>query len=675
MNRPHLLSLAVAAAFASQGVQALEAQLEVSHDNQAADLAMVSVVGQATAGVDNVISLEQLEKTQANDLNDIFRLNPEISAGGPVAMAQKVYVRNAGEDMLNISVDGAEQAGAIFHHAGRVVIEPELLKQVEVEAGAGSATAGLGALGGAVRFVTKDPEDLLRGNENAGATIKSTYYSNGESTKHSATVYGVDTKGTLSGLVNYISADLNNREDGAGNEITGSETENEVLFVKAVANITEGQKFSLSYESLKQEGGLLYKPEYIPVATGRSANLIEDTKGERETIIANYSLVSSNPLLNLSVNAYQTNVSQDRTHQVWYPGGETVFGEVETKAVTLQNTSEFAFNKVIYGINYREDSAQLIDAGTPTGKEKGEVMGIYAQDIITVNDQLTVTTGLRFDDYALDDLSGQKVSDSGVAPNLSANYAINSEFSVSAGYAEAIQGATVKDSYLLYIFRGAPGYTNDPDLKAERAKNIEVALDYNAGPITATVGIYQSTIEDAIGNPVPWNRNMINLEDDIETDGYFFEAAYTENALNVTASFHSADTEVDGVAATRYVYGSTATSIGDTLVVDVNYQLTPAWNLGWSTEVVDDVDEFSFDLGGTGLKIDKEGYSTSDLYVRWSPMMDDTLVLNLTVKNLFDEKYLNHASPEDYSANAGYEAIVGQNDSGRDIRLSAAVKF
>jgi hemoglobin/transferrin/lactoferrin receptor protein len=668
MYNKHLLSLAIMAAFSSQSVVAQ--QNEVKETETSTALSMVSVVGQATGGVDDVISRDMLDNLQANDLNDVFSLNPEISAGGPVAMGQKVYVRNVGEDMLNISVDGAEQAGAIFHHSGRVVIEPDLLQQVEVEAGAGSATAGLGALGGAVRFVTKNPEDLLRGNETAGATLKSTYYSNGDSTKLSATVYATDEKGIFSGLANVIKADLNNRKDGKGDEIVGSESENTVGFVKLVADIDEGQRLSLSYESLKQEGDMLYKPEYIPFATGRTANLEENTVGERETVIVNYSF-SRNPLLNLSVNAYQTNVSHNRTHQVWYPNGERISGKVETKAVTLQNMSEVGFNKIIYGINYREDRASLVDSGNSSGKEKGEIMGLYAQDIMSVNEQLTITTGLRFDDYSLDDLNGQKVTDSGVAPNLSANYAINPKVSVSAGYAEAIRGATVKDSYLLW----AGGYTNSTDLKAEKAKNIEVAMDYNAGPITAAVGVYQSTIEGAIGNPVPWNRNMINLEDDIETNGYFVKAGYTEDKLSVTANFHSADTKIEGIEATRYVYGASATSIGDTLVVDANYQVTPAWHLGWTVEVVNGIDEFSFNLEDEVLTLEKEGYSTHGLYVRWSPMVSETLVFNLTVKNLFDENYINHSSPEDFSANAGYASIVGQNDAGRDIRFSAAVKF
>lgn len=663
----HILTAAIASVISAQA-SALDAQSSegnLPEEKKSTKLNMVQVVGKATGGVDDIISRDMLDNIQANDLTDIFSLNPEVSAGGAVSIAQKVYVRNVGEDMLNISVDGAEQAGAVFHHAGRIVIEPDLLQQVEVEAGAGSATAGFGALGGAVRFVTKDPEDLLRGNETAGATIKSTYYSNGESTKHSATAYATDEKGTFSGLVNFISADLNNREDGNGDEITGSESENTIGFAKLVSNITDKQKFSLSYESLKQEGEMLYKPEWIPSA----GNPLESTTGERDTIIANYAY-NLNPLVHLSVNAYQTNVSQSRTHQVWYPNGDEITGEVETQAFTLQNKSTIGSNTIIYGINYREDTAKFDELGT-IGKETGEVSGLYIQDITQVNEQLTITAGLRYDDYSLDDINGLKITSSGFAPNLSANYAFNSELSLSAGYAEAIRGATVKDAYLLWT----GGYSNDPDLKEEKAKNIEVALDYHSGPYTGTLGIFHSTIEDAIGSAAPWIRNMSNQEEDIKSLGYFAKFGYSQDALNVNASFFSADTEVNDTPVTRYANGSTATSIGDTLVVDANYQVSPELYLGWVGQIVNGIEEFDQDLNGTLVTLEKEGYSTHDLYLRWSPMVNEMLVFDVALKNIFDEQYINHASPEDYRANAGYEAVSGQYDAGRDIRLSVAVKF
>ncbi len=658
MIHKHLLSLAVSAAILGQ------ANLVLAEEKE---LEMLSVVGQATAGVDSVIDSEQLEKSQANDLNDIFAINPEVSAGGAVALGQKLYVRNVGEDMLNITVDGASQAGGVFHHAGRIVIEPDLLKQVEIEAGAGSATAGIGALGGSVRFVTKDPEDLLRANETIGATLKSTYYSNGDSFKHSATAYAGDKEGTIGGLVNIVDANFNNREDGDGEEITGSETENRVGFAKFVANINEQQKLSLSYETLKQEGDILYRPEWIPSLK----NPISATEANRETIIANYNLNTSSDLVNLSINAYQTVVEQLRGDQ-----GE-VDGDVETLGLTIENTSKLGSNTLIYGINYQDDSASLTESGVKLGEESGEIVGLYVQDTIAVNNQLTITTGLRFDDYSLKDVNGEDITDSGLSPNLSANYAFTTEFSMSAGYAEAMRGATIADAYVMY----AGSYTNDADLKAERAKNLELAAEYFSGPISAAIGIYNTKITDPIGESYPeiWSGNYENGET-IESNGYFLKAGYEENGFNAIASFHSAETEQNGLPVTRYQHASAATSTGDTLVVDMNYQLGSSWFMGWTGQLVSgqDSEAYIYSYAGTAgapVIIEQKGYSTHDLYLRWTPMLDETLVLNLTVKNVLDKTYLNQASPEDLTANAGYEIVSGQNDPGRDIRFSAAVKF
>ncbi|WP_256359769.1 TonB-dependent receptor plug domain-containing protein [Stutzerimonas frequens] len=118
------------------------------------------------------VEAEQLQHYQAADLQDVFESSPEVSVGGGPGVAQKLYLRGFEDTLLNISIDGASQPGQTFHHTGRIGIEPELLKRAEVQAGTGDATSGPGALGGSIRFVTKDPDDLLRPGERAGALLK-----------------------------------------------------------------------------------------------------------------------------------------------------------------------------------------------------------------------------------------------------------------------------------------------------------------------------------------------------------------------------------------------------------------------------------------------------------------------------------------------------------------------
>ena len=53
----------------------------------------------------------------------------------------------------------------------------------------------------------------------------------------------------------------------------------------------------------------------------------------------------------------------------------------------------------------------------------------------------------------------------------------------------------------------------------------------------------------------------------------------------------------------------------------------------------------------------------------------ERLTLSLTVKNLFDKQYLDHASNGDFEAIPGYEGVIGAYEPGREIRLGMAMRF
>ena len=180
-------------------------------------LAPVAVVGQTT----NVeITAEQLDFYQANDLADIFRHVPSVSVGGSLGIAQKVYIRGLEDTQLSVTVDGAPQTGTLFHHAGRLSIEPELLKKVEVQAGAGEATAGAGAIGGAIHFETKDPEDLLAPGQKFGGMVKGGVFSN-EGHRESVSLYGrIGESGGF--LASYMNADRDDMKDGNGDTLAST---------------------------------------------------------------------------------------------------------------------------------------------------------------------------------------------------------------------------------------------------------------------------------------------------------------------------------------------------------------------------------------------------------------------------------------------------------------------
>ncbi|WP_411339401.1 hypothetical protein V6U71_16125 [Sphingopyxis sp. J-6] len=49
--------------------------------------------------------------------------------------------------------------------------------------------------------------------------------------------------------------------------------------------------------------------------------------------------------------------------------------------------------------------------------------------------------------------------------------------------------------------------------------------------------------------------------------------------------------------------------------------------------------------------------------------------MQAAVYNLFDKRYLAHASVADYSGIPGYEIVSGLPEPGRNIRLTASVRF
>ncbi|GLQ32852.1 TonB-dependent receptor domain-containing protein [Litoribrevibacter albus] len=661
-NKLSLLAVSVAAAMAHQAAVASEAESQ-QDDHKTV---MIEVKGQATGGIDSLITAEDLEKTTASNLGEIFQLDPQINAGGSVGMGQKLYLRNIGEDALNISVDGAEQAGSAFHHSGRVAVEPDLLKQVEVEAGAGNASAGFGALGGAVRFVTKDPSDLLRDGETAGALVKGTYYSNTEGFKTTVSVFGRDETDTMSILASFVRAEHENAEDGNGDEIKGSESGQRLGYVKLVTNLSDAQKLSVSYEKLKEDGDILYKPDLIASAR----NVPEPTQGWRDTAILNYQYnPSSDDMVDLSVNLYNTANEQEREFR-----GTSYDGAVETYGATVQNISRIRNIKMIYGLNYRDDKSYLndVDFANPHFEENGRVRGLFLQNVVEVTHDLTVSAGVRYDDYELEDVNDQDFNDNKFSPNISANYDVTDYLSFSLGYAEAFRGPEVKDSFKL------SSSSNAADLDAEESKNIELGMDFSMGSFGLAAGVYKHEIHNPIGGVFPWSRVSENLEDDIETIGYYVKADYVWDRLTAMISYHSADTEADDVTTTRYIHGSTAASKGDTLVTDVSYEVNHDLMLGWTAEYVKGIHDIDIELdddAGEPLKPSKPGYGVHDLYARWLPTSDEDFSLTFTVKNLFDKQYLDHTSVENLTSGTGYESIVGSPEAGRDIRVTAALRI
>ncbi|MCG6658745.1 TonB-dependent receptor [Halomonas campisalis] len=596
---------------------------------------------------DRVVDEELLQRRQADDLRDVFADLPEVAVGGGAPAAQKLYVRGLEDTLLNVTVDGATQSGNLFHHQGRLMVEPELLKRVEVVAGAGEATNGPGALGGAIRFVTKDPEDLLRPGQRLGALLKGGYFSNADGHKASASLYGRLTD-DWSALATLTRTDQGDYRDADGTTQPFTATERFTGFTKLVGQLTEAQKLTLSYERSEDQAFRLHRPHWIPSA--RNAPI--DQEVVRETLIGKYGVASSdNDWLDLDLTLYHTETSLEHIEG---PFGDYI-GTMRSHGGDLRNHSRVGELTLSYGIDYRKDEASLGSPLYGTDREEGSVVGLYLQNHYQLTDRLRLSAGARHDWFELDEaLSGNSFSESGWSPNLGFKFEATERLALHGGWARAIRGTQVKELFVL------DWHSNAEERKEEVADNVELGATYRHGNLYLAVDAFETRIDDVVGKVD--NRTLGNVGE-LKTRGFNARIGYEWERLDASLAYSRARPELNGEPLSDDDM-ALGTSIGNSWVANVNVQATHDLELGWTGRFAERLTRVA-----EGYP-EKAGYGVNDLYARWRPLADDRLTLSLRVNNVFDKQYFDHASYGDAGAIAH-----GLPEPGRDIRLGASYRF
>lgn len=118
-----------------------------------------------------VISAEDMQKAQVQDIADLVRYEPNISVRGESQRRfgnSSFSIRGIDGNRVMMLIDGVRIADEFsfgssqLNGAGRDTVDLDTLKRVEILRGAASSVYGSDAIGGVVSYMTKDPSDYLK---------------------------------------------------------------------------------------------------------------------------------------------------------------------------------------------------------------------------------------------------------------------------------------------------------------------------------------------------------------------------------------------------------------------------------------------------------------------------------------------------------------------------------
>lgn len=622
------------------------------------------------------IGREEIDRFQAQKLSDVLSNVPSVSFGsGPRAIAEKPLIRGLGGNRILITVDGARQ-NFNSGHKGRVFIDPEILKEVEVLRGAGSAVYGSGAMGGVIAMKTKDAQDYLEPDESWGVRIKTAYQDVNDELKATATVFArSDMMGGFDFLFNGSHSTSSDMTLGGGDTLEDSAESLWSNLTKVTWDIAKSQTMIFSHQYSFQSGEV---PAQADIRSSATAVLTDrETEVKLDRIEYQHS-GDHNPWLNLSAFAY-LNQQTIREKRIGTNGRlDTI--DFDTAGIDIRNISDLGqgsiSHRLNYGLEYYQDTMASregrlnFDSAFPDATS--DVLGIYFQDEITIKTHgktsWVIIPGLRFDkansqsDQAEAIGVAETTKQEQLSPKLGIVYKAENNTNYSFNYSQAFRTPNFQELYISGVHYGANNFLPNPNLKAEQLEH-----GYELGVRTKSKNLFSKHDNTEFRASVYWNeyKNFINsfLSRTVTSFDNVGEARVYGAELEF--SHYAAVLDLDTVMSISYAKG-------DDLIKDQPLTSIPGHSIKLNLQKYFPGNGVTLGARAVvNLRQDRvkdgqpetEPYNTYDLYMTWMPPIDRLNDLHIVagVDNVTDKLYTPHLS--------------SLPAAGRNYKLSISLQF
>ena len=616
---------------------------------------------------------EDIDLKQADHLSDLLRDQAGVDVGGSHSINQGINIRGISELDLNVTIDGASQNNNVFHHAGTLLVNPDILKTVDINLGNNSVLNG--GLGGGVAFETKDAKDLLLADQTVGARLFGGFATN-DYYNYSGTAYA-QLSDSVDSLAYYSVVDRNNPEDGEGVEQKGQEGKTSNYMVKFGWDVNSNNRLEFNYDSYEDAGDYsiksnmgMHDDEGNEFAHEKYIRPIEYT---RDTLTLNHELSLGNTEVRNTLYRNEMNYASFSTTSDEVTEGNTLTTGFKVLAKT--NLTLFDVNQTLrYGVEGNtQDSEKLINGVVATNSngdastEKADTIAVYAEDEIEVATGLFITPGIRYNYYKVDMLaSDETFTDTLFA--LAAQYDLTNQWTIKASATELFKGPALSGSFMV------SNSTRNPDLKPETGINYESGVAYQAVNIinldsfAFSFTLFKTEIDDFIddsrtGKAGSRGRGPYSNLGNVEIDGFESILSARKGNLSARLTYSKSDSEYTEVfeGSGMLLGQSLESEVGDSISFNLNYELPDiGLSLNWTSLYTLELD------ANTENDYNKDSYNVHNVTARWLPTQIDNLSISAGVENIFDTQYASHASLD--FGHTDYEP-------GRNIKLTLSYNF
>jgi hemoglobin/transferrin/lactoferrin receptor protein len=665
---------------AAISTNALASTAESTKKSMATGDTLVVIAGKNTEQDDGKISRDEIKVRQAQSIGEILKNVPGVQAGHPSAIGQRFKIRGMDDQFINVTVDGARQEGFHFHHSGSYGIDPEMLKQVDINVGTNSITYDTGALAGALKFETVDADDLLDPGQLFGVKSKLSYVSNGSEFQKSLAAYGRLGPVDLLGYINHRNInDAKTGNDNRGRETIFTDGKLINYLLKAKFNLADDQYINISKEHYKNDADTNFRPNFGPdVSKGKKAKYAS----ERDAYTIAYRYVPvDNDLIDLKISAYHT--EQDFTHMKEVNGpGRGFDSVVETQGIKARNVSKFdtyqLSHAVTYGYEYFDTRMKYSKAATNTHKkdvEAGKSSSVYLDDDIQLAD-FHIIPGVRWDHYQYNTVNTKREPFERtyvhVSKALGLKYELGTSTTLFANYTELFRGPLGKEV-------GMGEKNHNANLKATTGYNLETGMGGTYPSVFAendNVTVIGKVFQTKFKNfATTLSESELHNIPKTQLEGFEFSAKYNLDNWSFKTTYAKANNKILQGNALFDKRREFTPTVGDSFTIGGSYLFDKTdIELGWNSRFVRSVKANGVEKDKKTkiseiVTINKAGYGVSDMYISWTPTSGSfkNTELLFGIDNIFDKRY----DEQSYYLNT----YKGQEEKGRSYKATISYKF